>query len=189
MATFDKTAMHPVDEKQRYLQAVLAYIEAHINEELTPEGIAGRHFLSLSRLYRDFNAYTGHSVKAYIRQRRISNACVKVKCSDLPLAVIADESGCQTQQAFHKLFKSIVGRTPLEYRQGDTHFFFYPFAMGGISLAVKVGTESIPIARSPDFTIPGSSALKIGRLRRWARSKAAFSAATESKPAISSVMR
>ncbi len=169
MATFDKTAMHPVDEKQRYLQAVLAYIEAHINEELTPEGIAGRHFLSLSRLYRDFNAYTGHSVKAYIRQRRISNACVKVKCSDLPLAVIADESGCQTQQAFHKLFKSIVGMTPLEYRQGDAYFFFYPFAMGGISLAVKVGTESIPdcaVTRFYDSRLVGIEDKAIASLGR-----------------------
>jgi AraC family transcriptional regulator len=134
----------PMVDRTHYLKAVLPYIEAHITEELTPEGIAGQHFISLSQLYRDFYAYTGHSIKEYIRKRRISNACVKIKCSDSPLAVIADESGCQTQQAFHKLFKSIVGMTPLEYRQSDTYFCFYPFTAGDISLAVKVGTEPLP---------------------------------------------
>ncbi len=124
--------------------AILGFIESNLSNEIRPETIAKNHFVSLSQLYRDFYACTGHSVKEYIRKRRISNACEKIKCSDMPLSIIAGESGCQTQQAFHKQFKSIVGMTPLEYRQGDTHFHFYPFALHEISLAVRVGAEAIP---------------------------------------------
>lgn len=131
-------------QKTSYIQAVLPYIEQYLICELNPENIAERHFVSLSQLYRDFYSYTGHSVKEYIRKRRISNACEKIKCSELPLAIIADESGYQTQQAFHKQFKSIVGMTPLEYQQGDTYFYFYPFTINEMSLAVKVGAETIP---------------------------------------------
>lgn len=131
-------------DKLQYIDAVLAYIEHHLSDDLNPENIAERHFVSRSQLYRDFYACTGHSIKEYLRKRRISNACEKIKHSDMPLAIIADESGCGTQQAFHKLFKSIVGMTPLEYRQGDTYFCFYPFAINEISLAVKVGAETIP---------------------------------------------
>jgi len=137
--------------KPKYSNAIMAYIEQHLYEELNPESIAKQHYISLSRLYRDFYAYTGHSVKEYIRKRRISNACEKIKCSDLSLAIIADESGCQTQQAFHKQFKNIVGMTPLEYRQSDTYFYFYPFAANDISIAVRVGKESIPECTATRF--------------------------------------
>jgi len=138
------SAKYSMMEKMRYIDGVLSYIEKHLTDDLNPETIAGLHYISLSQLYRDFYACTCHSVKEYIRKRRISNACEKIKCSDMPLTVITDESGCQTQQAFHKLFKSIVGMTPLEYQQGDTYFYFHPFAVNEISLAVKVGAETIP---------------------------------------------
>lgn len=140
----------PLD-KLRYIRDVLPYIEKHLAEELGPERIASRHFVSTSQLYRDFYACTGHSVKEYIRKRRISNACEKIKSSDLPLAIIAGESGYGTQQAFNKLFKSVVGMTPIGYRQGDTYFYFYPFDMSEISLAVKVGTEFIPGCKTTRF--------------------------------------
>lgn len=138
-------------QRANYIQAVLLYIEQHLSSELNPENIAGRHFISLSQLYRDFYACTGHSVKEYIRKRRISNACEKIKCSKLPLPVISDESGYQTQQAFHKQFKSIVGMTPLEYQHTDSYFYFYPFAVNEISLAVRVGAEFIPECKTTRF--------------------------------------
>jgi AraC family transcriptional regulator len=140
----------PID-RLRYIRDVLPYIEKHLADELKPEGIASRYFVSTSQLYRDFYACTGHSVKEYIRKRRISNACEKIKSSELPLAVIACESGLQTQQAFNKLFKSVVGMTPVEYRQSDTYFYFYPFDMSEISLAVKVGMEFIPECKTTGF--------------------------------------
>lgn len=145
MATINEIAnSHTAFEESRHINAVLSYIEEHLTSDINPDNIAKRNFISLSQLYRSFYKYTGHSIKEYIRKRRISNACEKIKCSDMPLAIIADESGYQTQQAFHKQFKSIVGMTPLEYQQGDTYFYFYPFTINEISLAIKVGTETIP---------------------------------------------
>lgn len=149
--TSEKTFKYMAIDRFRYIDAVLPYIEKHLSDELNPENIAERHFVSTSQLYRDFYACTGHSVKEYIRKRRISNACEKIKSSDLPLSIIADESGLQTQQAFNKLFKSVVGMTPMEYRQGDTYFYFYPFEMSEISFAVKVGTEFIPECKTTRF--------------------------------------
>jgi len=135
----------------RYVATALRYIENHLSEQLTSEEIAERHFVSPRQLYRDFYACTGHSVKEYIRKRRISNACEKIKCSELSLSVIANESGYQTQQAFHKQFRTIVGMTPLEYRKSDTYFYFYPFVVDEITLAVKVGAETIPECETRRF--------------------------------------
>jgi len=132
------------DDCASEMRAALAYIEAHLSGTLSPEFVAERQCVSVSQLYRDFYACTGHSVKEYIRKRRISNACEKIKCSELGLAVIAAESGYQTLPAFYKQFKSLVGMTPLAYRSADSWFSFYPFAVGEVSLAVKVGLEVLP---------------------------------------------
>ena len=131
-------------EKEAYIQALLQDIERELANECSPEGLAARHYVSPRQLYRDFSACTGHTVKEYIRKRRISNACEKIKASDLPLDVIAQQSSCGTQQAFHKQFKSTVGLTPLDYRRGDSYFYFYPFTLPEIGIAVKVGAETIP---------------------------------------------
>ena len=80
----------------------------------------------------------------------------------MPSAIefIAANSGCQTQQAFHKQFKSIVGMTPMEYRQSDTYFYFHPLAAGGAggraatTFAVKVGAEPIPGCDTARFYDP-----------------------------------
>ncbi len=130
--------------KTSYIDTVIKFIENNLINEINPELIAQKHYVSLSQLYRDFYSYTGHSIKEYIRKRRISNACEKIKCSDLSLVIIANESGCQTQQAFNKLFKSIVGMAPLEYKQSETYYYFYPYSSDEISISVKVGTETIP---------------------------------------------
>lgn len=41
--------------------------------------------------------------------------------------------------------------TPLEYRQSDTYFSFYPFSLNEISIAVKVGNEYIPECTTTRF--------------------------------------
>ncbi|HPF54998.1 MAG TPA: helix-turn-helix domain-containing protein [Clostridiales bacterium] len=133
------------------MNEVTAFIENNLTNELNPETVANRHFVSLSQLYRDFYSYTGHSIKEYIRKRRISNACERLKCSDMPLDVITAESGYQTQQAFHKQFRELVNMTPLEYRKSDTWFYFYPFDTNDISLAVKVGAEVFPACEARHF--------------------------------------
>lgn len=129
-----------------YLNKITEYIERNINDEIDLKAMAGAGAVSLMQLYRDFYVYTGHSVKEYIRKRRLSNACVMIRQTDVPLVDIALSNGYGTQQAFNKHFKNVLGVTPLEYKNGDTHFFFYPPDRWNISLQVKVETEAIPEA-------------------------------------------
>ena len=138
-------------QKCKEIDAVVSFIENNLSNELNPESVAKEQFVSLSGLYRDFYSYTGHSVKEYIRKRRISNACERLKCSDMPLDMIAAESGYETQQAFHKQFKALVGLTPIEYRKSDTRFYFYPFSADEFGLAVKVGAEILPACETRHF--------------------------------------
>lgn len=137
--------------KSKYINIIIQYIEKCLSDEINPDNIAKRHFISLSQMYRDFYSYTGHSIKEYIRKRRISNACEKLKSSDIPLSVIASESGCETQQSFQKQFKTLVGMTPIEYKNSNRYFYFYPFFVNDISIAVKVGAENIPQCTTERF--------------------------------------
>jgi AraC-like DNA-binding protein/DNA gyrase inhibitor GyrI len=124
--------------------SVIDTIENDLSSEISLETLAARHFISLRQLHRDFYSLTGHSIGEYIRLRRISNACAKIKASTLSLDVIADESGYETQQAFHKQFKSVVGLTPLAYKKSDCYFCFYPMTSEETSVVVRVGEEKIP---------------------------------------------
>lgn len=129
-----------------YLNKITDYIERHMNDEIDLKAVAGEGAVSLMQLYRDFYAYTGHSVKEYIRKRRLSNACAMIKHTGAPLVDIALSNGYETQQAFNKHFKNVLGVTPVEYKNGGTHFFFYPQGRENISLPVRVETEAIPEA-------------------------------------------
>jgi len=137
--------------KNENMYNLLQYIENNLSVDLDIGHLSSIGYVSCAQLYRNFYSYTGHTVKEYIRKRRISNACEKIKCSDIPLAVIADESGYQTQQSFHKQFKNLIGMTPLEYRQADSYFYFYPFTINENNFAVKVGTEIIPEYTTTQF--------------------------------------
>ena len=63
VGTETKAMKYTAADKLRYIDAVLFYIEKHLPEEINPENIAERHYISLSQLYRDFYACTGHSIK------------------------------------------------------------------------------------------------------------------------------
>lgn len=139
----------------QHIRDIIADIEGNLFGDLHPEEIAKAHYISPSQLYKDFYACTGYSVKEYIRQRRISNACALLRSSELSLDYIAYHSGLQTQQAFHKQFRKLVGMTPVEYRNSDSVFYFSPAtflslhpANEDLSITVRVGNERIPACKS-----------------------------------------
>lgn len=134
--------------RYRYLSKITDFIESNINEELNLEEVARAGAVSLMQLYRDFYVHTGHSIKEYIRKRRLSNACAMIKHTDISLVEIALANGYQTQQSFHKHFKNVLGITPLEYKTGDVYFSFYPYRPEKINAPVKVATETIPLTIS-----------------------------------------
>ena len=130
-------------DKLIYLKKMIRYIETNLNRKISPEHISHVGFISLMQLYRDFYAYTGHSIKEYIRKRRLSNALAMVKFSDMSLADIAYSCGYSSQQAFCKYVKNATGQTALEYKKSDAFFYFPPFK-GDLQTYISVASEMIP---------------------------------------------
>ncbi|WP_040950065.1 helix-turn-helix transcriptional regulator [Gorillibacterium massiliense] len=131
-------------ERYGYITKVTEFIEKSYGEEIDLEMAAKAGSVSLMQLYRDFYVCTGHSLKEYIRKKRLSNACAMLKHTNVSLVEVALTHGYKTQQAFHKHFKSVLGVTPLEYRHNELHFGFYPTINELVSFPVKVAAEIIP---------------------------------------------
>lgn len=121
----------------------IQYIEDNLNGDINLEQAAHTGFTSLMQLYRDFYAYTGHSVKEYIRRRRLSNALNMIKCSDRPLADIAYSCGYSSQQALCKYVKAATAMTALAYKKSESYYYF-PMFNGQIVRQVTVAAETIP---------------------------------------------
>ena len=65
-------------------------------------------YASHAKLYRSFYSLTGHSVKEYVRKRRLSNALALIKTSDMGLADIAFQCGYSSHQALCRAVRQIL---------------------------------------------------------------------------------
>jgi AraC family transcriptional regulator len=126
-----------------HIRSALEHIEDHLSEPLNIQHISRAGMVSAMQLYRDFYNITGHSIKEYIRKRRLSNALALVKHSDQSIADIAYAWGYSSQQAFCKCVKAATGQTPLEYRGSDC-FYYFPRFDGAVVYQIHVSAERIP---------------------------------------------
>jgi AraC family transcriptional regulator len=74
---------------------------------------AGVHPVHLAREFRRFERCT---VGEYIRRLRIERACNELSNSNDSIAAIASGTGFYDQSHFGRIFKRVVGMTPIEYR-------------------------------------------------------------------------
>ncbi len=126
-----------------YMNELLRYIEDNLTTPFQINDLASGNYISAMQLYRDFYNTTGHSVKEYIRKRRLSNALAVVKYSDMSLADIAYGYGYSSQQAFCKCVKGATGLTPLEYKHSESHFYF-PMFFCENKHQITVATDTMP---------------------------------------------
>ncbi len=112
---------------KEHIYSLISYIEENLSCSMDTKLLSELGFVSHMQLYRDFYSITGHSVKEYIRKRRLSNALALLRHSEMNLADIAYECGYTSQQIFSTSVKNAVGLTPLEYRSSGEIYYFPPF--------------------------------------------------------------
>jgi len=99
------------------LEAVTAYIEEHLTEELTVSSICRRFHTSKNRLYDLFREQIGYTVKEYINERRIGRAEELLKTTSHSVRQVGELCGIDHYQYFCRLFKEKKGHTPLQFRK------------------------------------------------------------------------
>ncbi|MEQ9640142.1 MAG: AraC family transcriptional regulator [Alphaproteobacteria bacterium] len=100
----------------RRLNAVLDFVEAHLEQNLTLQELADEAGLSAYHFARAFKTAVGHSPHAYLNQRRVARARRLLSEGEAPLADVALACGFCSQPHFTRAFKGATGLTPGVFR-------------------------------------------------------------------------
>jgi AraC-like DNA-binding protein/predicted transcriptional regulator YdeE len=103
------------------IKEALEYIDSHLDESLNYEMIAEHFNFSAFYFHRMFSMIVGKTITCYIRDRRLTQACVQLATTDESITNIGFNCGYNSTQSFSRAFKSSYGLSPSEYRrQGFT---------------------------------------------------------------------
>lgn len=107
------------------IQKAIDYIENNLEENIRLEEVAKVAGYSIPHFYRVFSALVGHSVKEYVRKRRLSNAMYDLMTSKRSITEIAFEYGYESHEAFTRAFKVAYGESPSNFRKVQVEPFLF----------------------------------------------------------------
>lgn len=111
--------LHERGKEYRYRREIcnaLQYIEEHLDEELSLTVIAAHVNFSKTYFSQLFKQSTGENLVDYIARHRIDRAKELLVNPNYKIYEVAARVGFENQHYFNRLFKSMMGITPTEYR-------------------------------------------------------------------------
>lgn len=106
----------PIDLGNPILSAV-AYLEQHFAEPITLAEIAQLVYLSPSYFSRQFKLEMQMTFVEYLTHLRMKQAKQRLRMTDLPIDMIAEECGFRRASYFTTQFHRLQGISPSEYRR------------------------------------------------------------------------
>lgn len=103
-------------ETSARMRTMLAFLEAHFTEPITPADLADAAHISVRECFRCFNRVVGTSPAAYLLRRRVSYAAALLRETDLSVTEIGFRAGFHSPSYFSKRFRGQMGCTPQEFR-------------------------------------------------------------------------
>lgn len=103
-------------EPPAFLRTVTAWARRHFREEAKLSALASELSVSPNHLGKVFRNATGIAFSDYITGLRLNRACHLLSKTDLPVKIVALDSGFRSVEYFHTVFRAHLGRTPAEYR-------------------------------------------------------------------------
>ena len=97
------------------LSELIAYINAHLEEELTVPGLAGRFYMSKSHLMHKFKEGTGYTLHQYILQKRLLKAKSLIQ-KGTPVTEAASLCGFSEYSTFLRAFKRQFHTLPADFK-------------------------------------------------------------------------
>ena len=98
------------------IKKVLEYLDVHFQENVSLENAAAIVSYNPSYFSAMFKKTTGYTYTKYLNSKRLNYACALMKNKDITLTNIALSSGFNSFVSFNRVFKSVIGMTPNEYR-------------------------------------------------------------------------
>jgi len=117
---FDKLSLDDVQlyaySSTQELGKVLAFIESHLNDNVTIDDLARIVHFHPNYFIKFFRDHLGCSPMQYINRLRLEKAKHLLKTTDLTVKEIADAIGFNDAGYFSKVFKRYAGFSPQEFR-------------------------------------------------------------------------
>ena len=134
------------------IEAVIDYIESHLDGKLELETVAEAVHYSKYHLHRLFTDTVGMTIHDYVQRRQLTEAAKLLVFSDKPIIEIAFICGYESQQSFSLAFKAMYKSPPAEYREERS---FYPLQLRFIlhrrMTAMEFTIQDIRLAEKKDI--------------------------------------
>jgi AraC-like DNA-binding protein len=105
-------------DKERHAQNIIDYLERHYQEDLHLEQLEERLHLNKYYLSKLFKEVTGATIFHYLYNRRINQAKIHFLMDrELSVTEVSYKVGFKHPSHFTRMFKSMVGCTPDQYRR------------------------------------------------------------------------
>ena len=99
---------------------VIDYIQAHLDEEISPDTLREIAGFSRHHFHRVFRGMTGESVMGFVRRLRLERAAMRLKFGQEPVTEVALGTGYGSHEAFTRAFKARFGASPSAYRDHES---------------------------------------------------------------------
>lgn len=103
--------------ENRPLYSIARYIDSHYQEELTLKELAKIANFSPSYFSKMFHQEFGCTLSHYIHKKRIENAKLLLVQTEWRIQEIAKSCGFINVSHFNRVFKNLVGKSPVDYKR------------------------------------------------------------------------
>ena len=111
--------------KSSRIGEVIRYIHSHYQEDISLEMLAQMFYVSPYYLCREFKKSTNSTIVRYINVTRIMNAQRKFMETSKNITDISRETGFSNLTHFNRVFKSVTGMSPSQYRRQGNVFIWW----------------------------------------------------------------
>ncbi len=108
------------------MNGAIAYIEAHLDEEIDYEGAAQAACCSVYHFQRMFSFITDIPLSEYIRRRRLTLAANELQSTEVRIIDVAFKYGYDSHEAFSRAFQKLHGVPPSIARSKGIKLKAYP---------------------------------------------------------------
>ena len=99
----------------------LVHIQAHLDQDLSLDALAGHVGLSKYHLHELFKSATGETPKSYVERLRLEWAAVQLRIRRVAVVDVALECGYRNHETFSRAFRGRFLTSPSEYRKQWFH--------------------------------------------------------------------
>lgn len=168
------TDIQPSPAYARRFEAVLAYIDSHLEGDLSVNALSQIANFSAYHFHRQFSAYIGIPVSRYVQLVRLRRAAHQLVASPAtPVLEVAFAAGFESPEAFSRAFKRAFGRAPSVFAkapnwQAWSAVFVVPHLSRSISMQIRiVEFAETRVAALEHHGAPGLLGESVERFRQW----------------------